>query len=233
MTFPCHPAAGGSGSASTFTRTALANVSHGTAYTVNVSTSSVAVASGGLLVAAACQIANSGALFNASISDTLGLTWTQQVQTTFLGDGSYMSAALLTAPVPSGGSTVITLANSQSQYFIGLGVWQYQGQNASPIGVSGTAAMSIPGTATPGLTLSGAPVSTSEVIALLMASTEGGNSVSGSVGTGWTELLNNQATTYSGMEVMARKGSTSNAVNWGKSMTMYSYAAAALEIKSA
>ncbi len=230
MTLPYHSCSATAGSSVSFTRTQLASTAATYASTNLVSTS-LTPSNNSLLVAIVQGTTNGTGNYNANVSGG-GLTWTRQLyKSTSIGSNYYVWGEIWTAPLSTVASMTVTLANTLSQEYIAMAVFQYTGANASPIGTSQSGAFG--GNVTPSLTLPAAPLASSEVIAAINANTHTGATLVGSNGTGWTEVIGEQYWQYDGREIEARSGSTSTSVTWSKSINSYGIIATALEIKSA
>jgi hypothetical protein len=236
MTFPCHAAFGSSGASavSLLSRTQRAS-NYATNSAANLVSSSFTPSNNSLLVAIVQGLTNLSGSYTPALSGG-SLAWTRRVNKIQKDSNSnaYCYAEIWTAPVTTGASMQVTLANSQSQEFIGLYIVEYTGANASPAGVSGTWSGAGWTTVTPSITLPGAPLATSQVVAALAANTyPPTTSIAGFNGSGWTEILGQQINNYDAREVEVRSNSTSTAVAWAGSIRVYSSAAVALEIRSA
>ena len=150
-----------------------------------------------------------------TVSDSAGLTWTRRA---YVGNAASWSCgiAIWTAPVTTGVSMTLTFdCGSRNVYLYLPHAVSYTVYNGStPIGA--TAVGGSVGTDGAGsITLSGSPVSTSDVIAALFRDFSAAAASTVTHGTGWTELADYQDSSNSeGLQVQARSGSTSATVGW-------------------
>lgn len=172
-----------------------------------------------------------------SITDSVGLTWTKRAAA---GSGTFYGTHTIiwTAPVSTGASMTITVDGTSSndsvqRFFVSaLDLTGYD--TGSPIGATGTYIdASGHSSAAVTLTLSGAPASTSYVLAML--TWDNGGAVTGvAAGSGWTEEYNHgPLNTYADGHVESRTGSTSDAVAWASHTSAFYNVGAAIEIKEA
>ena len=177
-----------------------------------------------LVVIASVQDVNYSAASPSSltISNTgPALTWTSRL----LGDPAnttevYVAhARIWTAPITTGAPMTVTIGNPGWPNGRGgatVVVVDYTGyDHISPIGATAGPTDTPTTGGTPGsITLSGAPATTSEVIAAITSGIGSTGSVHSVEGSGWTELYDLSNDGGQAMQVQARAGSTSTTVAW-------------------
>lgn len=202
-------------------------------------TSSFTPPDNSLLVVSVSIIENGGA--NPPLTDLTisggSLTYTARASDS--ADTAFATSTVVyTAPVTAGAPMTLTLdcgARSIAEYSVS--VVAYTGHNAaSPVGATAIGHQVGGFGAAPtaaSITLTGAPASTSEVVAAVGMD----KSVAGvTPGSGWTELHDAHNTDWGGLETQYRGGSTSTTVAWVDLRTgggaLFNFAAAAIEIKA-
>lgn len=165
-----------------------------------------------------------------------GLTFTKQLNPHQLSVDK-ADAALLTAPHSAGGSTTINISSGGlSCYGLMYAVYEVTGHDpATPFGATASVADNTTDGAKT-ITLSGAPKTTSTVIAGIYGDANAGtNSVD--VGSGWTEdgEVDSSASNFGVMQFQRRASSTSTSVDWADvapagAPAVFSVAAVAIEI---
>jgi hypothetical protein len=150
------------------------------------------------------------------LTDSAGLTWTKRVSRyrNFGPPDENAGIEFWTAPVTTGVSMMLTYTHTGvQQYQMAVYVKAYTGHDASdPIGATASGGQV---STTPGITLSGAPAASSEVLAMLRQS-RGASTVG--PGSGWTEINEDAFTgSFDKYQLQARSGSTSTAVDWTSS----------------
>lgn len=173
-----------------------------------------------------------------------GWTWTQRKEQVSSGlFSSWLLISIWTAPVTTGASMAITFGNlnpgGRTFYGATCHVFDYVGYNTgSPTGA--TAGDQNLGDAAANITLSGAPASTSEVLAASAFTTSDGSARGATEGSGWTEIYDQGAAgVNAAMQTQYRGSSTSTDVafanmNTGAAASFGTMSiAAAIEIKAA
>jgi hypothetical protein len=193
----------------------------------------------GFLVESAGDFSNDPPLAVAGGS----LTWTRRTHTEEDLGGYVATHQIWTAPVTTGASMTITVTDDISAATgDGIhGMWEVlevsDYNTGDPVGAS--ASNTGLGNGAGALTLSGAPASSSLVLASRFYAPDGAESCNATPATGWTEIsdLNHTNPGYSELQTQRRTGSTSTGVNWddlssGSAAAFVSHAVA-LEIKAA
>jgi hypothetical protein len=168
-----------------------------------------------------------------------GLTFTAQVSPFQSGDDN-AHLRILTAPDSAGGSRAITITSgSQTCFGILYAIYELTGHDTgSPYGGTATSAADTPTDGAHTLTLSAAPATSSIVLAAFYGDTDPASS-GVTVGTGWSEDVDivSGGSFYGKLQTQRRTSSTSTTVTWDDikpdSVTIYSQASAALELKEA
>lgn len=160
-----------------------------------------------------------------------GLTWTKRVSA--VNQAGFQATQIWTAPVTTGSSMAITIAGGvtdDSFDAVSFHVYDYTGYDtASPIGATATQS------GVDSITLSGAPVATSEVLAAFGGENTGSIAPGGTGG--FSEL--NESLGGSGLaelQTQSRTGSVSTTVDWtigGGGCGSGCFGAVAVEIKAA
>lgn len=178
---------------------------------------------------------------NSSVSGG-SLTWTKRVSidSGALGFSYSHCLEIWTAPVTTGGSMTVTHANTldcdgADGRKTAFQIFSYTGYDTgTPTGALITgSALSDP---TGALTLSGAPSTSSVVIASRSFQPDAASDVTATPGDGWTEIYDNAsgAVGFSCLETQERTGSTSDSVAWtdinDQNTAVFSTLGAALEI---
>lgn len=143
-----------------------------------------------------------------------GLTFTRRtIQNGQDGDGNFFSVQQWTAPVTTGATFDLSVhCGSINVYAYKVNPVYYTGHDTTtPTGATASGTES-PASGALTITLSGAPASTSSVIAAVMVVSETTNIAPGS---GWTEIADFYGTeSFSQLETQHRTGSTSTSVAW-------------------
>lgn len=170
-----------------------------------------------LVVRVSAQSAANDALQGSDLTISGGgLTWTSRaVSTTHPGGWGY-GCRVFTAPVTTGASMNVQVdAGAFDVYGYRVEVYEYAGHDTgSPVGATAVGS-DADGDGAASITLSGAPATTSEVLAFadVIMSTSGTPPVV-TVGAGWTELFDVGINDYAEFQSQARTGSTSTTVGW-------------------
>lgn len=198
--------------------------------------------SSSLLVVAAVFVQNSGTTDPTSafqISDSGGHTWTQAVTTVVSPTSFPTCVKIWYTQITTGASTTVTLTTAgRPSISYAVSVVAYTGYDTTtPVGATATGTQNGGFTGPPDpvtITLSGAPASTSEVIAAVGMNKSAASATEGS---GWTELHDVTNTAGCSLESEARTGSTSTSVQWADLRSgggaLFNFAAVAAEIKEA
>jgi beta-glucanase (GH16 family) len=129
-------------------------------------------------------------------------TWTKRVARGGTADYD-MGIAIFTAPITAGQTASVTATfTGFTPFYKNIAVYQYTGQDASPIGVSGSKALANNGADS--VTLSGTPVALSEVIGGLCHACGGNYAISASPGANHTELYDVVINDLCGMQVQVQ-----------------------------
>lgn len=171
-----------------------------------------------LLVIGAYFMTNSGSggadrSGDLTITDSAGLTWTARVNNGNT-DSFAVGGRIWTAPVVTGSSMTVTIDSGANDIYVyQVHPYAYTGYNTgTPTGATATGSLTgITGSVS--MTLSGAPASTSEVVAL-MALSPGNGTTDATPGTGWTEIYESITDWDHGSQSQIRTGSTSTDVSW-------------------
>lgn len=178
---------------------------------------------------------NNDALAGGDITftDSAGLTWTSRAVTTTHPNYGYGIRAF-TAPVTTGVSMTVTMdAGAFSIHKYRTQVYQYTGHDTvSPVGATAIGS-DADGTGAASITLSAAPATTSEVIAVCLTSLSGTTGAV-DVGSGFSELFESGEAAWQIFQAQSRTGSTDTNVPWanvGNGSTALGSAMLAVEIK--
>lgn len=198
----------------------------------SVTSGSITTVDNSLLVVslAAMSVGNSATDNYSTANSTLsggGLTWTKRVAVNDDGTKGFNYTSLQeiwTAPVTTGASITLTWSNTLNTSGSGdatrvtLHVFYFTGHHATPTGATcSTIALSDP---LGGMTLSGAPASTSTVILAREIEADATTDITATPDTsgGFTELYDVPAVSgsegYACLQAQYRTGSTSTAVEW-------------------
>ncbi len=186
----------------------------------SIVTASVTTTTGGLLVALLGVQKNGGSGINPSTSgmaianSATAYTWTKRVAVGRTDDFG-LGIGLWTAPVSAGQSCTVTGSFSgYTAFWSAIGVFQYTGQDVSPIGASGSKTpMADDGPDS--ITLSGTPAGTSEVIGGLVHAQNGATLSTATPGTNHTEIFDISTTGECGMQAQVQNiGTASSSFAW-------------------
>lgn len=198
-------------------------------------TSAFTPPSSSLLVVAAYVMENIGTTDPSADMSVSGGGWTYTSRLVFGTAASWsIGLRIWTAPVSTGVSMTLALdCAARNIYCYAVSVVAYTGYDTgSPTGATGTVVDTTTPDGAQTITLSGAPATTSEVIAALGTDKE---SVGVTPGSGWTEVHDVQAGVQGGIETQVRTGSASTSVAWVDSHTgtgtIFKCIGVALEIK--
>lgn len=181
-------------------------------------TTGAAVTTAGAFLVVVCFGASGTAVSaaNMTVTDSQGNVYTSRITVDSSWSANDGSIRVWTAPVTTAGSTTWTIdqgADSQDQY--NVIVLQYTGADQSGLGV--TANSTDLGGANPdgakSITLSGAPLTTSEVVGVWGRSNSGAASAQSTPGATFTEIFDLDTNSHTGVEVEIRTGSASTTVD--------------------
>jgi hypothetical protein len=164
-----------------------------------------------------------------------GLTFTPRVSIGGAASWS-MGVKIWTAPVTTGASMTLTVdAGARIAFHYSVVVVAYTGYDTgTPVAATGTFLDESTPDGAQAITLSGAPATTSEVLAMVGMDKE---TVGVTPNAAWTELYDVQAGGSGGAQAQVRTGSTSTSVDWDDVHTgtggIFKALGAALEIKAA
>lgn len=222
-------------------RTAYTAAELGTS-AANLTTGTLNVPNGELVVIIA-QSTNDGGEENPaaliSVDDTgADLVWTPRASIDAGASEDFASAVKFWTAVSNGTPFTVTVSKTGTQFGrLRISPYSYSGYDTgSPIGAILQAVSNVSdGSYAP--SLSGSPLSSSEVLAALSGAVNGGN-VNVDVGTGWSELYDAPQIEWNSNQGQSRTGSTSAVVTWndiavGGSGYYHNPVVAGIEIKEA
>lgn len=154
-------------------------------------------------------------LANITISDTAGLTWTEQQAVKSTTSGTVqVHAKVWTAPVATGASMTITISGYDSTNVSAHAqVFDFTGHDSgTPIGgkITGTNL----GSGAVNITLDAAPASGDYTLAWRAAEAAGSGKLTATPTSGWNEEYDVGTSGWACLQTQTRTGSTSTAVQW-------------------
>lgn len=195
-----------------------------TAGAISVATASFTPSNSSLLCVILTITCDTGAV-NANTTVSGGsLTWTKRLAIDDSGSGYNTTLEFWTAPVATGASMTVTVANTANAATgsdhtrVSIKVFDFTGYDTgSPVGATASTAATWSDGAQ-SLTLSANPASASYVMAARAFVEDAANDVTATHGTGWTELSDNFVLAgsegYACLQAQYRTGSTSTTVGW-------------------
>lgn len=187
---------------------------------INETTSSITTVDDSLLVVMLTISNHAEAVNGTTTVSGGGLTWTKQVDqgSNYLST-YYITTEIWTAPVTTGASITLDIDSSAAAGsgfggYLQYTIWSVE--NYDSVGATATSTFSANGSHSS--TLSGAPATTSLVMAVRGITTGDSNNTSATQGSGWTELVdvNHTGTGLLSMQAQERDGSTSTSVSWAE-----------------